>query len=68
MTDKFCEHKTSSGVQCGKLAVALIKLKEGRVTQLDTEGWEIGRGVGSQWIPVCQEHVSAYPDHDGFDL
>jgi len=68
MTEKLCEHKTDAGILCGKPAVVLIKLKEGRITQITADNYEIARGVGSQWIPICQQHIDQYPDHEGFDL
>jgi len=63
-----CEHKVGETV-CGKDAVAAVKIKQGRLHQEAFHPTrDMGWGIGSSYLPVCQEHIAAYPDHEGFDL
>lgn len=52
---------------CGQPAVCVIKTKEGKISQ-EIPGDKMGRGVASQWVPICQMHKALYPDYDGMDL
>jgi hypothetical protein len=64
---KRCEAKTSSGRQCKCYAVAAVCVRKGQLLQYSPDADKaIGRGVGSQWITVCNQHARNFPDYDGF--
>lgn len=66
--DSTCAH-TVDGKPCGKPAVCVIEWKRGRLAITDGEQTgDLGRGIASLWIPICELHKEAYPDHDGFEL
>jgi hypothetical protein len=71
MENKKCEHKVD-GVECWEPAVAVILIHRGRLLQVDPSKDELsrnmGRGVGSTYLPVCKVHRENYPDHEGFEL
>lgn len=68
-----CSHKIGD-VECGKPAVCVIKVQQGRILQEPNpkdkfeDDRPFGVGVGSSWKPICEEHKGCYPDHEGFDL
>jgi hypothetical protein len=63
----LCSHLVD-GIVCGKPGVATIKVKQGVLSLNSPKLEEMGRGVGSQWIVVCSQHITMYPDHDGMFL
>ena len=65
----LCAYRTDD-VLCGMQAVAAVKLHESKVQQADglQPKGEAGWGFLCHYLPVCQEHIGAYPDHDGFDF
>lgn len=63
-----CNHIVA-GEECGKPGVAIIKLMTGSLFRVQApEGDNLGRGVGSRWIVVCEDHKDNYPDLDGIEL
>lgn len=60
---KPCAHPLE-GRECGQPAVAIVKVKQGKLTQQDRDQ-TIGRGVGTLWLPICEMHIASYPDYDG---
>lgn len=66
---KTCEYRAPTDeVVCGMPAVCVIKYKVGKLTALDDENKEMGRGVGSRWVAICEHHKNKFPDCEGFDL
>ena len=65
----LCAHRID-GELCGQQAVAAVKLEETPVEHVDGleprghKGWDFA----CHYLPVCQQHIAAYPDHDGFDF
>lgn len=62
-----CSHKID-GIACGKPGVAAIKIRQGNIHCLGPKQEDMGRGVGSLWIVVCDQHIASYPDHEGMFL
>lgn len=63
----LCGHKTQ-GIECGQPAVCAIVINKGRLSLKSETGDEMGRGVGSTYLPVCDLHKANYPDHEGIEL
>jgi hypothetical protein len=57
--------------RCQNQAIAAVCVQKGQLAQKRVGKYRdmtIGRGVGSHWIVVCEEHAKDYPDYEVFML
>lgn len=71
MTKKTCTYPPNADEEefCGKNGVAVIKIKSGAVIKQESaKGKDLGRGTGSLWLVVCEEHKKLYPECESFPI
>lgn len=65
---KVCEYKQEMPEICGKPAVAAVKVSALKANQADIYFGDLGAIVADCYLPVCEEHLQFFPDHEGFHL